>query len=278
MPAEPMPAKTYAPELISRMLELRALGWTCGKIAKEIGVTRSAVLGKLRRLKLGPAKIGIRPAARPRTVNILPGQQYGRLTAIEFVPIRGHGQRWKFLCKCGNEVVRRASQVKRGEIRSCGCLRRTNNFGNRKPGRQRDDGSRYGDGSRRQSPEYNSWCAMKARCTNPKQPGWRWYGGRGIRVCDRWLKSFDAFLADMGPRPSPEHVISLIDRLGNYEPGNCRWALKAEQMAIAGGRPWSDEQRQRFSEMRRQAWMRKKQAAEQKAIALNQQITANVTD
>lgn len=83
---------------------------------------------------------------------------------------------------------------------------------------------------------YETWVGMKKRCYTSTCAAFKYYGGRGIKVCDRWRYSFPNFLEDMGERPDKKHSIDRIDVNGNYEPGNCRWATMKQQRANQGSR------------------------------------------
>lgn len=89
------------------------------------------------------------------------------------------------------------------------------------------ESARYGQ---TKHPLYHIWTDMRERCRNPKRHNYKNYGGRGIKVCGRW-NDFRNFVADMGPKPSPNHSLDRIDVNGNYEPSNCRWATIHQQNA-----------------------------------------------
>jgi hypothetical protein len=144
----------------------------------------------------------------------LTGRQFGRWTVLGLAPdVRPGITRWLCRCQCGKERSVLGSSLPSGTSRSCGCLKN----------------EIQGHEGQSKCPEGSSWMAMIRRCTRISHPDYVDYGGRGIKVCDRWRLSFQAFLEDMGPKPSRHHSIERKENSGNYEPGNCRWATAKEQ-------------------------------------------------
>lgn len=148
-------------------------------------------------------------------------KKFGRLVVIGFA---GQGESWLSTwfckCECGKIIKANGSNLIKGNTLSCGCLKlekikeATTTHGHSKNGHT--------------SPEYNTWANMFSRTQNPKNTSFMDYGGRGITLCERWLK-FENFLADMGEKPGKNYSIDRIENDLGYYKENCRWATPQEQ-------------------------------------------------
>jgi hypothetical protein len=145
------------------------------------------------------------------------GDRFGRLTFIGDTGSRTADAHIisSWMCDCGNECAIKKSSVKCGTTKSCGCLSKES-----KP---------FLTHGMKGTKEYNTWGGMKERCNNAASKDYQRYGSRGITICPEWSDSFQAFFADMGYAPTPDHQIDRINTLGNYEKDNCRWATRNEQ-------------------------------------------------
>lgn len=160
----------------------------------------------------------------------LRNKKFGRLSVLH----RGEGKHtcayWVCKCDCGNITTVAGSSLNKGHTKSCGCLRTDTNK-KKKYTQSNAHLKKHGHCPRgKKSPEYISWAAMKSRCLNKNDPGYKNYGGRGIKVHQPWVDSFESFYNDMGPRPNTQFSLDRINPNGNYIPKNCRWADAKTQL------------------------------------------------
>lgn len=143
------------------------------------------------------------------------GKTFGKLLVLEEVKERSKNNKilYKCKCTCGNEKIINGENVRTGHTSSCGCSRTGINVKH----------------NMSYTVEHKTWGSMKRRCHNKNDSRYKDWGGRGIKVCDRWFNSFENFFEDMGYRPSKHHSIERINNDGDYEPSNCIWADKKTQ-------------------------------------------------
>ena len=141
-------------------------------------------------------------------------QRFGRLLVQRRNGSHQGAAAWLCKCDCGKLIIRPSGSLRSGRTRSCGCL-------------MMESATTH---NRSHEPEYKSWASMLQRCNNEKNPAFRYYGQKGVRVCKRW-HSFENFFTDMGKRPAGKTLDRWPNPKGDYQLSNCRWATKAEQVA-----------------------------------------------
>lgn len=155
----------------------------------------------------------LRRRRSPRRRNLL-NKKFGSLIVLREDVIKGGKTRWLCKCDCGNETVVSTSDLVTKNTKSCGCNKHKIKHGALVDGEI--------------PTEYSTWKSMIERCENPKRKEYKYYGGRGIKVCNRW-KDYLNFIVDMGEKPHPEYTLERVDNNGDYSPKNCIWTDWATQ-------------------------------------------------
>lgn len=149
---------------------------------------------------------------RPNRLKDYRGKRFGLITVVSLSFKEGRYRYVHVVCDCNPEIVfrKRSGHVYHGKVKSCGC-------------------KRYGRHNKSKSAAYSSWVHMRQRCLNKNSDNYEDYGGRGIKICDRWLESFENFYEDMGDPPTDKHTLGRINNDGDYYFENCQWELPNQQ-------------------------------------------------
>ena len=159
-------------------------------------------------------------------VNLI-GMKFGRLTVVDFDRLQNHKTYWKCVCDCGLTVVATGNNLRSGNTKSCGCLRREETALRGKAN------TTHGESHSNRTRLYTIWLGMRQRCDNPNRAAYKYYGGKGVSLCEEW-KEFSVFKQwALSNGYTDDLSIDRIDPAGDYRPENCRWISLSENIARA---------------------------------------------